>query len=209
MKRALCIAICLLLLCATALGASGELVLPDPSEALGQAGTLLRTDYPFSEDYLCDAYTYPLPDDADAFLARYAELAENSGFSLTACVADGVDAYRIERADSPLHALLFPEYQGKLLLLVPEGMRLSTEPEPTPTPQPTPEPSAAPTVHCHLENRTRRVTCPICFGNKKCTLCNGTGVYRAYGESVPCEKLCVFCDGLGYYEEITSVWVPD
>lgn len=40
--------------------------------------------------------------------------------------------------------------------------------------------------------------CPSCY-NGTCTICNGSGVYRMYGESVPCRIFCSSCDGLGTY----------
>lgn len=61
----------------------------------------------------------------------------------------------------------------------------------------------------HNEWVTTSVTCIACHGSKICSLCNGTGWYRLYGEAVPCPKWCSTCDGLGYYEQKTYLPVFD
>lgn len=214
MRRILSLAICALMLCPLALAATGGEVLPDPSEALGQAGALLREDYLFSTDYLCDAYVYLPPEDASAFLDQYEAIVRDSGFDISPCVADGQDAYRIESPVSGLYALLFPEYEGRLLFLVQDGMRLSTEPEPTPTP--TPRATSRPetgggsaSTGSHVEYVIQQTPCLICHTTGKCSLCNGTGIYRAYGESVLCDLWCSYCNGLGYIEQTVPILVPN
>lgn len=140
MKKLICTLLCLSLLftAATAEGLGGlsggldglieampeeeAAPLPDPADLLGSAGSLLQSNYQFTLDYLCNAYLYPMPDDLDAFVSDYAALAEQSGFTVSETTADGAPAYRLEQNSSGLYALLIPDVQGKLLLLVDVGL---------------------------------------------------------------------------------------
>ena len=59
----------------------------------------------------------------------------------------------------------------------------------------------------HWEWQKVKVDCPSCVGGI-CPLCNGSGVYRMYGQSIPCERRCSVCDGLGYFYQDEYVYVP-
>jgi len=60
-----------------------------------------------------------------------------------------------------------------------------------------------------VEYRTVDRPCPVCHGSGSCNLCSGTGVYRIYGESVDCDPVCSFCDGIGTYEAMEYYYVPN
>ncbi len=51
--------------------------------------------------------------------------------------------------------------------------------------------------------------CPNCHGSGICSLCNGTGTYRMYGEEVNCDKVCAFCDGEKTYEAMEPYYDPN
>ncbi len=59
----------------------------------------------------------------------------------------------------------------------------------------------------HWEWRTVEKDCPSCVGGR-CPVCNGTGVYRLYGEAVPCRIFCSACNGLGTITQQEYVYVP-
>ena len=59
----------------------------------------------------------------------------------------------------------------------------------------------------HWEWRTVEKDCPSCVGGR-CPVCNGTGVYRLYGEAVPCRIYCSSCNGLGTITQQEYVYVP-
>ena len=103
-------------------------VVPDPAGLTGQEGNLLQEDYLFSAGYVCTAYAYPLPADEDAFLEAYILQAGQNGFSVATQVADGQEALRPFLEDGR-YALLFPNVDGAMLLLVQEDLAFG-EPEP-------------------------------------------------------------------------------
>lgn len=96
-------------------------VLPDPADTLGSEGTVLMEDYQFSAGYLCTAYTYPMPADMSQFIASYGAAAEANGYTVTEETVDGLPGYRIALAEGP-YALMVPDFQGVLLLLVQKDM---------------------------------------------------------------------------------------
>lgn len=57
----------------------------------------------------------------------------------------------------------------------------------------------------------RRVerTCPECHGSGSCSLCNGTGTFRLYGEEVDCDRVCSFCKGEKTYEVLEPYYDPN
>ena len=93
-------------------------VLPDPADLLDSEGTLFADDYNFATDFICSVYTYDLAD--DDFLADYLDLAEANGFTASETTVEGYDAYRLEYED--LAALLLPDYDGVMMLLVQNGI---------------------------------------------------------------------------------------
>lgn len=122
----LALVLCLVCACACAGGLedlrlSGGKALPDPAEATGKSGILYSADYAFSDDYLCDAYIYELVGSALSFMDDYTVLCRKAGFSVTATLVDGQDGYSIQDG-SGKYALLVPDFDGQILLLVQKGM---------------------------------------------------------------------------------------
>ena len=168
MKKLFSLLICIALLCAAAAaeglsgladnsqGLSGlaDLMvqpLPDPSDMLGTSGTLIRENYQFSEDFLCNAYAYARPgteDAVDIFLSAYAQQAAQCGYTVSETTVEGVDAYRMDHPSSGAYALLLPNFNGQILLLVEEGMEFGntspTESTPVSEVADAPEATAAP-----------------------------------------------------------------
>lgn len=65
----------------------------------------------------------------------------------------------------------------------------------------------APQGSVRYEWRTVEVDCPSCV-NGSCSICNGTGWYRLYGQRVACSVLCSACKGLGVIVQRQYVPVP-
>ena len=107
-------------------GADG--VVPDPAELLGREGKVLQENYQFAAEYICTAYTYPLPEDMDAFKAAYAKQAQENGFSVAETQVEGYGALQLSLSDGT-SALLVPDFDGAALLLVQNGMTFG-EPKP-------------------------------------------------------------------------------
>ena len=61
----------------------------------------------------------------------------------------------------------------------------------------------------HIEYVTVTEKCFNCHGSGICPLCHGTGTYRNYGVSVPCEKDCGTCGGTGELTHVDARWVYD
>lgn len=59
----------------------------------------------------------------------------------------------------------------------------------------------------HYEWRSVERDCPSCVGGV-CSVCNGSGWYRLYGERVACSVLCSACRGLGVIVQREYVYVP-
>ena len=93
-------------------------VLPDPAELLGEDGTLYAEDYNFAPDFVGSVYTYDLPD--DGFLEAYTAQAEANGFTVTETTVEDYAAYSLE--NDGLTALLLPDYEGLMMLMVENGM---------------------------------------------------------------------------------------
>jgi len=100
-------------------GESG--VLPDPGEILGEEGSIVKENYSFAANYLCTAYAYPLAKDADAFRQEYISRARRGGFAAEETTVEGYDALRLALPDGA-YALLLPDFDGQMLLLVQKGM---------------------------------------------------------------------------------------
>ena len=65
----------------------------------------------------------------------------------------------------------------------------------------------APQGSVRYEWRTVEVDCPSCV-NGSCSVCNGTGWYRLYGQRVACSVLCSACKGSGVIVQSQYVPVP-
>lgn len=95
-------------------------VLPDPADVLGYEGTLFAEDYAYAANYICTVYTYPLPANSNAFLTDYQAKATANGFTAESAQVDGFAALKLIYGNQ--YALLFPEYSGVIMLMVPNGM---------------------------------------------------------------------------------------
>lgn len=103
--------------------------LPDPGVSAGSIGSLYQTDFQYY-DTLYNAYLYPQPESALSFIADYTTAAGNAGFIATTDLVDGYNALRISTPTDPDHAaLLFYEYQGYMLFMVPTNMEFALEGE--------------------------------------------------------------------------------
>lgn len=211
---------------AGAAGLSGLLssagALPDPAAILG-ASAFLYEEEVTDGGIVYVAFTFPMPEAYSAFLREYTALAERAGYTVSAGSALGMEAQKI--ASGAKAAYLVPDYRGALLFLVNPGLDYAPLPTPTPTPRPTPKPTPWPdsqdtggstgggsaytpqTGGSSVQYIEVKQDCFACVGGK-CGLCNGSGWYRNYGESVPCPVLCQTCDGLGYWYVTQPVWVP-
>lgn len=58
------------------------------------------------------------------------------------------------------------------------------------------------------------VTCPLCYGIGRCSVCGGGGILYKYGEIMECDNcngvgVCIMCNGLGLVETIKGVGLPE
>ncbi|MBQ8311792.1 MAG: hypothetical protein IJX84_01115 [Clostridia bacterium] len=187
MKRILLILLCLLL-CATA----SAQVLPDAGIALDVSPQQQMTDYVFSQDYVCSVWVYPRDARTDSRMADWIMDALHSGYTVSCTTVEGQTAYRLEDATGR-YALMFPQYQGAVMLMVQQGMDYAPALA-TPTPKATPVPTAS--TGGNWEWVEVEKDCPYCTMGR-CSVCKGTGTYSLYGESVSCDPACSSCDGKG------------
>jgi len=159
MKKPAVIAVFLfLILCAgTALAA----IPPQPLPALSKADPALRLidyieDYAFSEEEAYDVVIYSQPEDFDAFLQRYAQLAEDARYTVTETTIDGFPAYTF-----------FCYHTAHLVSLTDGRMLLILDP------------------YIEYDGRPAETMCAACFGTgirrigelkRECTTCRGTGI---------------------------------
>ena len=193
--------------------------LPDPS-------AILLTDPVFYGDDLiiegvsyC-AYAYPSPDDVESFLTEYTVLANDAGYAVSGALFAEFEGFELlpawQVSSGALNAYIIPDFRGCMLYLVNPMLDYPLLPTPKPTPAPTPAPAPRPTSapvqqpqnssSGHWEYIEVKQDCFACFGGT-CDLCNGSGIYRAYGSEVACSRYCETCDGLGYWYTTQPVWV--
>lgn len=178
--------------------------LPDAGIYLGVNGQQQMTDYVFSEDYICDVWVYPRDSRTDSRMTDWLINALHSGYIVSCVAVEGQTAYRLED-ENGLYALMFPQYQGAVMLMIQQGMAYAPL-LPTPSPRPTIMPAAQPTSVPIVPNANNgewkwvevEKDCPFCYGGK-CNVCNGSGIYRLYGEAISCDTHCSSCDGRGTY----------
>ena len=96
--------------------------LPDPAVVLGSVGSLYQDNYPYyNTNY--DTYLYPRPESARSFIENYTAAAAEAGYTAAEDTVDGFGILRIYTAGNPgISAMLFYDYQGYMLLMVPENM---------------------------------------------------------------------------------------
>lgn len=99
--------------------------LPDPAVVLGTIGSLYQEDYAYY-DTLYDTYLYPRPELIQPFVDAYMAAAANAGYSAAADTENGFSILRISDSANPgISAMLFYDYQGYVLLMVPTNMAFS------------------------------------------------------------------------------------
>ena len=107
--------------------------IPDPAESLGSTGAAYQTGYSYNGKTY-DLYLYSKPDTADAFIAAYTKAADEAGYKVTKGAEAGNDALYITEGDTK--AILLYDYQGYMMLMVPDGadfvLRETVKPTPVP-----------------------------------------------------------------------------
>lgn len=196
-----------------ALGAAAA-VMPDLEPYLNVACTQEMKDYAYSADYVCDVWVFPRNARTEEKCSRWLKACAAEGFELSESLVEGYRAYIIA-GESGDYAMLLPDYSGCVMLMAPASMPYEPtykEPEDKPTarPQRTPKPEFVPGGGGggHWEPVLVTVDCPSCVGGR-CKVCDGSGVYRLYGQRVACDPACAACDGRGSYQTTQMVWVYD
>lgn len=151
--------------------------LPDAGICLCADGVLVGRNLDLG-GFVCDAWMYEHNEETAEGVEIWLYLADLDGFSLSRTTVDGYAAYQAQ-AQNGCRAVLVPDYDGAALLLVEQGM------------DQLPEEDSEPFSMQRVE-----VDCPYCHGGR-CSLCNGSGIYRNYGTAVECDPDCAACDGRG------------
>ena len=102
---------------------------PDPAQILGSLGSLYQQNVEYHGG-VYNSYIFPRPASADLFLPDYTRAAVDAGYTAESDTLDGYSALRIyDAGNRDTTALLFPDYQGYLLLLVPPAMSFTLHDE--------------------------------------------------------------------------------
>ena len=192
--------------------ASADCVFPDLAFLLHTPCELLQAQYAFSEDFICDAYVWEYPGgwkpEGDILLALFAEIY--GAWEWEAGEIEGHSAFFLSNENGDSSALV-SDFDGRVLALLPVACEIFAVEEGAPsesaaiqTPAPTPQADAS---AGHWEWQERDVDCPSCTGGW-CSICNGTGTYRLYGEEIPCPIYCSACQGLGVIRQSEYRFIP-
>ncbi len=172
-----------------------------------------QRNYVFSQSFTCDVYTWDYPDNwPEKFDRLLPLLAVNEGWTYEEANVEGYPAYQLTGPKGE-YALLVPRFGGQVLLLLPVGYEVispGATPAPTLSPKPTGKTIVQPLIPSggHYEWQNVSEDCPFCVGGS-CKTCNGTGVYRLYGQAVDCDPHCSTCDGKGTITQRKYVFIPD
>ncbi len=99
--------------------------IPDPAAVLGSVGSLYMEDFSFY-DVLYDTWLYPIPEDPESYAAAYSQTAQNAGCSVNPDTVEGYNVLRVyPNAGTVTPALLFYNYQGYMMLMIPVGMQIA------------------------------------------------------------------------------------
>ncbi len=130
--------------------------LPDPAETLGSPGEVYDEHYDY-EGKSYRTYLYEKPGNVYSFLTAYTTVLKSAGFRSE---QTGIEGYKVLKIRKPLKkdetALLFYDYQGYMLLMIPLNWKIGSAgdsgsrwnpvvPMSISTPVPTRKPTAAPT----------------------------------------------------------------
>ena len=103
--------------------------LPDPADAYGSVGSLYQAGYSYA-GRTYDTYLYPKPESVEAFMSAYMNSATNTGFTAEQDNLDGYGILRVYSSGSREDAaLLFYDYQGYMLFMVPTDMEFTLSSE--------------------------------------------------------------------------------
>lgn len=94
---------------------------PDPAEVLGEDGQIYQKNWQFNETSY-DTYIYNRPENEDEFVEKYIHLAENERYRVEKVDTEGFPSLRISVPLMDDAALLLYNYQGYMLLMVPENI---------------------------------------------------------------------------------------
>ncbi len=119
--------------------------LPDPADILGTPGEVYDEHYVYNGK-VYRTYLYDRPAPVSTFLSAYMDTAVSMGFSAEQTITEG---YKVLKIISPMKrdepALLFYDYQGFMLLMVPENMGfIPSGSMAVPKTEPTPPPAGVP-----------------------------------------------------------------
>lgn len=106
--------------------------LPDPGENLGIAGEAFQNGYSYN-GMLYDLYRYPRPDPAGTFIDAYTAACEDAGWSVSKGKEAGNDALHLNDGEST--AILLYDYQGYMLLMVPNRAAFTLHADIQPAPE--------------------------------------------------------------------------
>lgn len=105
--------------------------IPDPSEVLGSVGSLYQPDFQYIGN-VYDAYLFPKPEQVPPFVESYSRQVTNAGYEAVADMIEGYEVLRIyDFGDENTAALLFYNYQGYMLFMVPKSMSFTLHTEVT------------------------------------------------------------------------------
>lgn len=102
---------------------------PDPAQVLGAVGSLYQEELTVY-DIVYNSYLFPRTTDSQTLSAAYTEAAENAGYTVEPGTMENYSILRVtDPRDGVTSALLFPDYQGYVLLLVPPAMNFTLHDE--------------------------------------------------------------------------------
>lgn len=99
--------------------------LPDPGEYTGSKGILFESNYEYENNFY-DVYQYSFASEESDLIFAYSIAANLAGFEVEISMVSGYKAlliYNLGKASTP--AMLFPDYQGYVLFMVPSGLKFS------------------------------------------------------------------------------------
>lgn len=207
---------------------------PDLACLLGTSCQELRLEYWYDEEFFCDAYIWDYPagweESEDKKLAEFTA-DRLGGWKYEAVMVEGYAGFHLT-SPAEAQAYLFSKFDNKeqILALVPSGMPIvdqeeedilkNENAETEVIEDKTEEKEALDRGEAqsgqvagnaertgHFEWRQVERDCPSCMGGS-CRICNGTGVYRMYGQEVLCDIFCSACSGKGTITQDEYVYVP-
>ena len=97
---------------------------PDPAQYIGSVGSLYQKGMSIY-DVIYDAYLFPRPVSIESFTADYAQAAADAGYIVENGTLEVYSILRVTDSSTNNAALVFPDYQGYVMLLVPPSMNFT------------------------------------------------------------------------------------